>query len=133
MKSLLELTDTKRFAICLEGNDGHLVFNPAVDMNSITYSLGGSSERACGMYRHCAAIIDSGTSLIAFPPRQFQFIDKLSKKLKDDCSNIDEMPDLIFDLGGQQIALPASAYVIRASFADNYCYPAFMDVGGSSA
>jgi cathepsin D len=154
MKTLVELSGTRRFAICLGANNGELVFNPthdltatagmfrtvsvigehhwAVDMKSISYSIGGQGDSQCDGFHKCAAIIDSGTSLIGMPPRYYAFMEKITKMLKDDCSNLDKLPDLVFELGGQTFALPGYAYVIRATFADSYCYPAFMDIGMDS-
>ena len=54
---------------------------------------------------------------------------KVSKRLKDNCSNLDLLPDLVLELGERKFVLPPSAYVLRSSWDDKYCYPAFMDIG----
>merc|ERR1719272_1771291 len=43
----------------------------------------------------------------------------------NDCSNLGELPDLMFNLGDHTFALPASAYVLQL---DGKCYAAFMQV-----
>jgi cathepsin D len=153
-KSLLELTGTQRFAICLDSektDTGHLTFNPtyshltagfaatfksvpvigkshwAVAVNSISYQNGVSKETRCAGDHRCIAIVDSGTSMIGLPSSQFPFVNRLIERVKSDCSNLDDLPDLVFELGQHKFALPPSAYVLRASWSDSYCYPAFLD------
>jgi len=151
MKSLLEFIGTRRFAFCLKSDTGYLIFNPAydlaapwfastfrsvpvigknhwaVELKSVSVYNNSRIKSACTNGQTCVVIIDSGTSLIGVPPKYFEFMNELSKQMKDDCSNLDIMPDLVFELGNQKFALPASAYVMRSSWDRKYCYPAFMD------
>ena len=66
----------------------------------------------------CAALVDSGTSLIAMSSKK---IDEIIFKtvvgdLKPDCSNVDEMPDLVFSLGkNKQLVLTPDTYVMKLS------------------
>jgi hypothetical protein len=60
----------------------------------------------------CAAIIDTGSNIIAGPWAE---VAKLSRKLgvKDDCSNLDSLPDIIVKLGAHTFRLPPSGYVMK--------------------
>merc|ERR1719240_128579 len=65
----------------------------------------------CG--RGCAAIPDSGTSLIAAPSFAMRGLEILLPKLHANCSNFEELPDLEVVLGGHRLFLPPEAYTIR--------------------
>lgn len=157
--SLLERTGTSRFAICLQkgaSNPGYIYFNPtstatftstggsgvyrkipvigknhwAVTMDAASTSMGGTvTDTRCGVGQACVAIIDSGTSLIGVPQMAVPMISALAKKIKPDCSNMDQLPELTFTLAGQKFVMPASAYVIRFKVSPTLtkCLPAFTD------
>jgi len=59
----------------------------------------------------CAAVIDSGTSLIAAPSSVIQEVEEALVSLREDCSNLGDMPDLVFELGGEKFSLPPDAYI----------------------
>merc|ERR550537_860086 len=61
----------------------------------------------------CAAVLDSGTSLIAAPRTATARLESALKRLKPDCSNMDAMPALSFELGGVTVELPPQAYIAR--------------------
>jgi hypothetical protein len=65
----------------------------------------------CG--RGCAAILDSGTSLISAPSHALQGLQMLLPDLEDDCSNFGDLPDLEFVLSGLKLRLPPQAYAMR--------------------
>ena len=79
----------------------------------IHHMCGGSSKSPC------AALVDSGTSLIAMSEDKInEILDKtVIGRLEPDCSNIDEMPDLIFNLdsNGKKLVLSPDAYIMRVS------------------
>jgi len=64
----------------------------------------------------CGVIIDSGTSFIALSPRAVKAMDGLPDRISQDCSNIEDLPDLTFELGGKKFTLPPAAYVIEVEF-----------------
>merc|ERR1719456_892327 len=63
----------------------------------------------------CAAIIDSGTSLIAAPTVYLQALAAYIGGVAEDCSNLHTLPTLLLKLGNETFALPPRAYVMRIS------------------
>jgi len=99
----------------------------------------------------CAAIIDSGTSLIAAPGAALMQLSEMIEPIKEDCSNINDLPTLHFIIDGKPFQLPPQAYVMRVTGAimeaDNIwdvlffkpkirkldmCMPAFMQIDMTS-
>lgn len=95
----------------------------------------------------CAAIIDSGTSLIAAPTAALVALSNQIGHIEEDCSNLDELPSLRFMLDGKEMVLPPRAYVMNVKGATleadniwdllffkpklrktNSCMPAFMEM-----
>lgn len=86
----------------------------AVQMTDVRIGHGQSSNDHVvnlGCKHGCAAVVDSGTSLIAAPEEVIAQVDEALLKLNQDCSNLGEMPDLVFNLGGHQFSLPPDAYI----------------------
>jgi len=156
--SLLERTDTNRFAVCLQRgpqNPGYIFFNPtstksftaasvqtgmykripvigknhwAVRLNEVSTTNGKVTEKRCGENQPCIAIVDSGTSLIGVPPMAVPMVMGLLKAIKQDCSNLNELQDLVFDLGGHKFVMPGAAYVVQFRVDKvRKCLPAFTD------
>jgi len=73
----------------------------------------------------CAAVIDSGTSLIAAPSSVIQEVEEALVSLREDCSNLGDMPDLVFQLGGETFSLPPDAYIGQIV---NHGAPALKDI-----
>lgn len=66
----------------------------------------------------CAALVDSGTSLIALSEEKIKELlsTTVIGDLKPDCSNVDDMPDLIFSVGGgKSLRLTPDTYVMKLS------------------
>jgi hypothetical protein len=61
----------------------------------------------------CAAIVDSGTSLIAAPTKYLQMLSQVVPPINEDCSNLHELPTLLFELGDATFRLPPRAYVMK--------------------
>jgi len=118
-----------------------------VKMNNFGISGDPSKTNVCA--NGCGAIVDSGTSLIAAPQEVLMQMEGFLSQVKQDCSNIDELPNLEFSLGeGKKtefFSLPPRAYVMKVTNADiadtsiwdwvmgtpkikivNTCMPAFM-------
>lgn len=63
----------------------------------------------------CGVVIDSGTSLISVPPKAKSVIQQLLPMVKQDCSNMNELPVIQMELDGVPIELPPAAYVWKQS------------------
>jgi len=88
----------------------------AVGMMDVT--IGHDKDRSikfCNEKHPCAALVDSGTSLLALPRRRIEAI--LSKTavadLEDDCSNLDQMPNIEMKLGSASIVLTPESYIMK--------------------
>jgi len=78
----------------------------------------------------CAAIMDTGTSLISAPSSVIAEIEKGLNKLGGDCDSIDQVASLKFKLGGHDVELPAEAFVGYVSDGWNVeCDILIMDSG----
>ena len=69
----------------------------------------------------CAALVDSGTSLIAMSEVKIRKLlaTTIIGSLNPDCSNVDEMPDLVFNIGrGQKVVLTPDTYVMKIRATD---------------
>eukprot|EP00747_Dinoflagellata_sp_TGD_P162649 gnl/TRDRNA2_/TRDRNA2_180479_c0_seq1.p1 gnl/TRDRNA2_/TRDRNA2_180479_c0~~gnl/TRDRNA2_/TRDRNA2_180479_c0_seq1.p1 ORF type:complete len:549 (-),score=110.61 gnl/TRDRNA2_/TRDRNA2_180479_c0_seq1:70-1716(-) len=77
---------------------------------------GGSGETG-----GCGAVVDSGTSLIAAPTEVIRQVEIAMQSLKADCSNLDALPDLVFNLGGSEFSLPPDSYIgeVEGYYANN--------------
>merc|ERR1719281_2390339 len=99
----------------------------------------------------CAAIVDSGTSLIAAPTAALMQLSEQVGPINEDCSNLHELPMLKFKMGDKDFELPPHAYVMRIQGAVmqanniwdvlffkpqlkkvNMCIPAFMQIDMNS-
>jgi hypothetical protein len=57
--------------------------------------------------------VDSGTSLIAVPSTMLVELAMAIGNVKEDCSNVKELPSVEFTLEGQTFLLPPEMYIIR--------------------
>lgn len=135
-KSLLENLALQTFSVCLgreERSNGVIVWGDSafeseeglftkvpvdahfywgVRATSFGFSAPGAPDRVdLGCEDHCAAIVDSGTSLISVPSALAKRAASTIARTGHDCSRLDELPDLVFELGGQQMRLPPDSYV----------------------
>ncbi|XP_027387155.1 pregnancy-associated glycoprotein 1-like [Bos indicus] len=79
----------------------------------------------------CAALVDTGTSLIQGPGRVIDNIHKLigatprGSKHYVSCSVVNTLPSIIFTINGINYPVPAPAYILKDS--RGYCYTAFKE------
>lgn len=105
-----------------------------VQINQVSTSHGKNTVSVCGHGQACVAVVDSGTSLIAVPPLAVPMLKKLIHSVKDDCSNIDQLQDLVFDLAGHRFVMPPSAWVVKFQTpVATKCLAAFTDFRMTSA
>eukprot|EP00927_Polykrikos_kofoidii_P079680 TRINITY_DN7647_c0_g1_i1.p1 TRINITY_DN7647_c0_g1~~TRINITY_DN7647_c0_g1_i1.p1 ORF type:complete len:843 (-),score=164.18 TRINITY_DN7647_c0_g1_i1:63-2591(-) len=60
----------------------------------------------------CAVIVDTGSNIIGGPRKEMIALSKLLR-VKPDCSNFHSLPDITLQLGGYELRLPASGYVMK--------------------
>jgi hypothetical protein len=173
-KTLLMSFGIKEFSVCLQkgsGSDGYLTWGPTVKpqykdwyyakadvigkhhwvtrMSNVSFAPLSNShlENVPCMGTGCAAIIDSGTSLIAAPAAALMQLSMQIEPIMEDCSNLHALPTLHFNIDGNDFELPPQAYVMRITGAVmeadsiwdilffkpkirrvNMCMPAFMTI-----
>ena len=66
----------------------------------------------------CAAIVDSGTSLIAAPRSALMEISDQVGNIAVDCSNLHELPNIKFTLDSTEFVLPPEAYIMKIKTPD---------------
>merc|ERR1719456_2129345 len=58
----------------------------------------------------CGGVLDTGTSLLSFPEGAVKNLREAFRNLQD-CSDIHQLPEICFDLAGNQHCLPPQGYV----------------------
>jgi len=77
--------------------------------------VGGHSIKQCNWLTGCYMVVDSGTSVIAGPPKAMDVLTKQIGTVNQDCSNLDKLPTVSFRLGGKDFDLGPEFYVIKVS------------------
>lgn len=158
-RSLLEEMHLDAFALCYQrgglSSPGWLKFGPSIsamsqDRGFQSVDVSGDSHWATKLSKFkvdldgidtstlcrpsCGALIDSGTSLLTFPRSASHITEALKRKVKSDCSNLDELPTLFFELDGAEVVLPPKAYIFKVTEEDGSpaCRGAFMKVDKES-
>jgi len=139
-KTLLMSYGIDEFSVCLQkprGAPGFLTWGPteglarsqfataqvhgrhhwATKLTDVTFKRDLKGKKGvvlpCGGTTSCTAIIDSGTSLIAAPGVALMQLSQQIPAVKEDCSNLHELPTLYFTIDGTEFQLPPQAYVMR--------------------
>ncbi|XP_026161789.1 pepsin A-like [Mastacembelus armatus] len=88
-----------------------------IQIQSIT--INGNTVACSGS---CAAIVDSGTSLIVGPRKDINNINGWLGASTDEygdavvgCRNVNLLPDIVFNMNGWSFSLPPSAYIIQST------------------
>jgi len=73
--------------------------------------LGDEDLGLCDPVRGCKVVADTGTSLLTGPSRPLDVLLN-SIEVDDDCSNLAELPDIVFVIGGEKYPISADEYVL---------------------
>jgi hypothetical protein len=131
--TVLESLGITQFAFCMGDwrQDGvlHLgtilpdhpkVFAPVIGENhwgvalsDITSNRGGVQIDPLCAGSPCGALIDSGTTQLLLPPEHVSAVRLMIGPIHPHCDNWDELPDLVFKLGGNEVQLTKDAYAKR--------------------
>lgn len=77
--------------------------------------IGGVSTGSCGRFIGCEMVVDTGTSILAGPPKAMNALIAKVGNVKEDCSNVKSLPTLTFAFGGKDFDLEPDFYVIRVA------------------
>jgi len=83
----------------------------SVDLTYLRAAGWESNQDACNP--KCAAIIDSGTSLIVAPTTVIQALAPVLDQIDPACGNLEQLPDITFVLGSERFEIPPAIYVIK--------------------
>jgi len=135
-KTLLMNYGITSFSICLRkpsGSEGYLTWGAPIEktgrvtarvigqhhwvtpLSGVSFSSPGGPQALCDASQPCAAILDSGTSLIAAPGLALMALSEQIPEIKQDCSNLEALPMLRFTIDGHALELPPQAYVMRVT------------------
>lgn len=84
----------------------------AVQLEGVKASKEGSPESLI-CKDGCAAIVDSGTTLVGVPGVWMKAIEAQTGVINEDCSNMKDLPNIKFSLGGTEVVLPPEMYVMN--------------------
>lgn len=135
-ESLLTAVGVTAFSVCLERSEGTppgwLVMGPTAEnaqydskfksvpvVGQIHWGVQMTHLQAGGHHSFdacspsCAAIVDSGTSLIAAPQAAMSALAPVFNMIDPECRNLESLPDITFTLGTETFAIPPSIYVIK--------------------
>jgi hypothetical protein len=103
----------------LNGGVPGLTYTPFPSIGQYHWGLSVSGITAnghsfgCARPPYCAAIVDSGTSLITLPTPLLTELTPLMNSVKADCSNMHELPTLYLSVNGRELKLPPQLWVMR--------------------
>lgn len=125
--AFLSRADIKRFSFCLRRNadkpGGYFEIDGPTDSSAVKVPVVGKTHWgvevgklafanavSCNQAgeKKCAAIIDSGTSYLHFPNN---FVMDMHRAVKQDCSNYEKLPDIVFTIADQTYNIPKEQYV----------------------
>jgi len=113
---------------------GSLTYVPLTHAGYWQFPLDAIEVAGTRINQNRQAIADTGTSLLAAPPREYLIINSLLGGLPTsnneyllNCSEIDSLPEIVFIIGGQRFGLQPRDYVMSATNDDgsSICLSAF--------
>jgi hypothetical protein len=109
-----------RLAYVKNTTESHPIDGPEADGEEESFQNSTSINLGCE--DGCGVLLDSGTSLLAVPHTVINRLVQLIASPNLNCSNMWELPHLVFDLNGKTFSLPPDVYVSEVS----YAVPSYM-------
>lgn len=75
--------------------------------------VGGKSIGACSWLTGCEMVVDTGTSVLAGPPKSVNALIAPIGNVSSDCSNVASLPTITFNFKGKDFDLGPDFYVLR--------------------
>merc|ERR1711959_842242 len=75
--------------------------------------VGGKSTGSCNFLTGCEMVVDTGTSVLAGPPKAMDALIAKIGNVSSDCSNVDQLPTITISMGGHDFDLGPDFYVIK--------------------
>merc|ERR1712150_86921 len=76
--------------------------------------VNGTITSSCGSFLGCYMVVDTGTSILAGPPKATDALIQKIGNVTEDCSNAASLPTITITMGGKDFDLGPDFYVIRA-------------------
>merc|ERR1719413_54666 len=74
-------------------------------------SQSDSQPSALGCNPSCGAIVDTGTTLLSLPTAEYNALYNRIASMNVGCSDMSVFPDLVMNMGGQEVRLPPESYI----------------------
>jgi len=91
--------------------DGDAMPSHEFDQGNNVDAIEMSKKHMCNEW-NCTAILDTGSNIIAGPTKALTGI-IAQINVKNDCSNLDQLPPLTFNLGGHPVTVHPESYVMK--------------------
>jgi len=75
--------------------------------------VGSAGSVGCNFLTGCELVVDTGTSVIAGPPAAIKKLTDKIGDVKEDCSNLKELPTITFSIHGKDFDLEPDFYVLQ--------------------
>merc|ERR1719453_697443 len=75
----------------------------------------GSSSPKKLANKKFSMLVDTGTTLLSLPQAVMDELDKALEDIDSDCSKMDQLPSLAFEIDGVTHSLPPSTYIAQES------------------
>jgi len=78
----------------------------------------GDQSMGCSSFLGCYMVVDTGTSILAGPPASMNKLIAAVGTVEKDCSNVDKLPTVTFNMGGKDFDLGPDFYVLKETQAN---------------